>query len=146
MFALLIGYQYRSAAVVAGEAAAAQPDSVSLVDELHAQPGTRVPHAWVRQDGKPVSTLDLLGHDFTVFTGDDGGRWSGAAAAVSAALGVPISVQLIDADDAWAAVTGLTPSGALLVRPDDFVGWRADELPRDPEKELFQVLSAILAR
>jgi len=32
------------------------------------------------------------------------------------------------------------------VRPDDFVGWRADRLPADPESELRQVLSAILAR
>jgi putative polyketide hydroxylase len=31
------------------------------------------------------------------------------------------------------------------VRPDDFVGWRADRLPADPEHELHQALSAILA-
>jgi hypothetical protein len=49
-------------------------------------------------------------------------------------------------DDAWAAATGLAPAGALLVRPDDFVGWRADELPADPEGELRQALSAILCR
>lgn len=145
MFALLIGYQYRSAAVVTDAAVPPDPDAVSLVDELRAQPGTRVPHAWVGRDGKQVSTLDLLGRDFTVLTGDDG-QWSSAAAAVSAALGVPIMVQRIDADGAWAAATGLAPSGALVVRPDDFVGWRTDELPDDPEAQLHQVLSAILAR
>jgi putative polyketide hydroxylase len=32
------------------------------------------------------------------------------------------------------------------VRPDDFVGWRADKLPADPEKQLHHALSAILAR
>ena len=47
-------------------------------------------------------------------------------------------------DDAWVAVTGLAAEGALLVRPDDFIGWRAEELPRDPADELRQVLSAIL--
>jgi putative polyketide hydroxylase len=146
MFAVLIGYQYRSAAVVAAESAALQPNGVSLVDELRAQPGTRVPHAWLCRDGKQVSTLDLLGRDFTVLTGDGGGRWSSAAAAVSAALGVPISVQRVDADGAWAALTGLGPSGAVLVRPDDFVGWRADELPDEPKTQLRQALSAILAR
>ena len=56
MFALLIGYQYRSAAVVTSD-----PDDGYLVEELRGQPGTRVPHAWVR-DG--VSTLDLLGGRF----------------------------------------------------------------------------------
>jgi putative polyketide hydroxylase len=145
MFALIIGYQYRSAAVVTDATAPADPDAVSLVEELRAQPGTRVPHTWVCRDGEQVSTLDLLGRDFTVLTGDDG-QWSGAAAAVSAALGVPITVQRVDVDGEWGAVTGLTPSGALLVRPDDFVGWRTDELPDDPEAQLHQVLSAILAR
>ena len=139
MFSLLIGYRYRSAAVVSGELPA-DSDGVQLVEELRGQPGTRVPHVWVR-DG--VSTLDLLGPGFTVLTGDE--RWRGAATSASAALGIPITMHRIG-DDAWAAATGLAPPGALLVRPDDFVGWRADELPADPEGELRQALSAILCR
>jgi putative polyketide hydroxylase len=153
MFALLIGYQYRSAAVVTDESASADPDAVSLVDELRGQPGTRVPHAWVRRDGQQVSTLDLLGPGFTLLTGDSGDRWLAAAASASAALGVPIDVHRIgadgdigDPDGAWAAITRLASDGAVLVRPDDFVGWRADKLPADPESELRQALSAILAR
>ena len=153
MFSLLVGYQYRSAAVVTDESAPADPDAVSLVHELRGQPGTRVPHAWVRRDRQRVSTLDLLGPGFTLFTGDGGERWSTAAASASETLGVPINVHRIgangntvDPDGAWAAVTGLAPDGALLVRPDDFVGWRADELPSSPETELCQALSVILAR
>jgi putative polyketide hydroxylase len=153
MFSLLVGYQYRSAAVVTGEPAPADPDVASLVDELHGQPGTRVPHVWVQHDGRRVSTLDLVGRSFTLLTGEDGAAWSGAAAATSAALDVPIAVHRIgpvgdavDPDGAWAQASGLAPGGALLVRPDDFVGWRADELPADPESELRQALSAILAR
>ena len=146
MFALLIGYQYRSDAVADPEFPVVQPDSVSLVEELRGQPGTRVPHVWVRRDGKQVSTLDLLGPRFTLLTMDDGGGWSSAAESVSAELGIPITVERIDADTAWTAVTGLGPGGALLVRPDDFVGWRTDELPDDPQTKLRQALSAILAR
>jgi 2-polyprenyl-6-methoxyphenol hydroxylase-like FAD-dependent oxidoreductase len=134
MFALLTGYQYRSAAVVSDDPAPADPDAVCLVDELRGQPGTRVPHVWVR-DG--VSTLDLLGPEFTVLTGDE--RWCAAAASASVAAHRIIS-------DEWAAITGLAPEGALLVRPDDFIGWRADQLPADPEAELRQALSAILSR
>lgn len=126
MFALLIGYRYRSAAVVAS-------DGGDLVDELRGQPGTRVPHIWVR-DG--VSTLDLLGPDFTLLTGDE--RWCAAAASAS------VAAHRIDNDE-WAAITGLAPEGALLVRPDDFVGWRAERLPADPEGELRQALSTILS-
>jgi hypothetical protein len=138
MFELLIGYRYRSAAVVSGEPVM-DADAVQLVEELRAQPGTRVPHVWVREG---VSTLDLLGPGFTVLTGDE--RWRGAVTSASA-LGMPIAMQCLR-DDAWAAATGLAPAGALLVRPDDFVGWRADELPGDPEGELRQALSTILSR
>jgi 2-polyprenyl-6-methoxyphenol hydroxylase-like FAD-dependent oxidoreductase len=129
MFALMVGYRYRSAAVLSDE-----PDSGGLVAELRGQPGTRVPHAWVR-DG--VSTLDLLGPGFTVLTRDE--RWCAAAAAAS------LAAHRIDSDE-WAAITELGPGGALLVRPDDFVGWRAGELPDDPETALRQALSAILCR
>ena len=153
MFSLLIGYQYRSAAVVSDQPAPADRDAALLVDELRGQPGTRVPHVWVQHAGRRVSTLDLLGHDFTLLTGEGGGPWAEAAAAASAALGVPIAVRQIgpagdvfDPDGAWAQVTGLPTDGALLVRPDDFVGWRTDRLPADPEHELHRALSAILAR
>ena len=105
-----------------------------LVEELRGQPGTRVPHVWVRNG---VSTLDLLGGGFTLLTGDE--RWCAAAASVS------VAAHRIYSDE-WAAMTGLSPEGALLVRPDDFVGWRADELPDDPEADLRQALSTILCR
>lgn len=104
------------------------------MEELRGQPGTRVPHVWVR-DG--VSTLDLIGGEFTVLSGDE--RWCAAAASAS------IAAHRIDGDE-WAAVTGLSPEGALLIRPDDFVGWRVEKLPADPEGELRQVLSTILAQ
>jgi putative polyketide hydroxylase len=153
MFSLLVGYQYHSAAVVTDQPAPADPDVASLVEELRGQPGTRVPHVWVQHGGRRVSTLDLLGGSFTLLTTEDRAPWAAAAAGASAALGVPIAVHQIggsggalDPDGAWAKVTGLAPDGALLVRPDDFVGWRAERLPADPERELRQALSAILAR
>lgn len=123
MFALLIGYRYP----VDGR-------PMQLVEELRAQPGTRVPHVWVREG---VSTLDLLGPGFTVLTGDE--RWCGAAASAS------VAAHRIHSDQ-WAAVTGLAPEGALLVRPDDFVGWRADVMAADPEGELRQAVTTILCR
>ena len=153
MFSLLVGYQYRSAAVVSDQPAPDDPDAVSLVDELRGQPGSRVPHAWVQHGGKRVSTLDLVGQDFTLLTDDDGAPWTEAAASASAVLGIPITVHRIgpagdtrDPDRAWLQAAGLAPGGALLVRPDDFVGWRAAALPQSPEDDLRRVLCQILGR
>jgi putative polyketide hydroxylase len=134
LFSILIGYQYRSAAVISDQK---DSDAISLVDKLEGQPGTRVPHAWV-QEG--ISTLDLVGRDFTILVRDDAAIWTAAAAAVSATLGVPIAARTVG------ELPGLAGHGALLVRPDDFIGWRADELPADPEKALHQALSTLLAR
>jgi putative polyketide hydroxylase len=153
MFELLVGYRYRSTAVITAEPEPTNPDDVQLIDGLRGQPGTRVPHAWVRRGGRRVSTLDLLGPRFTVLTRDEGELWHEAAAKASAALNIPITVQIIgtrgdvvDIDGRWAATTGLARDGALLVRPDDFVGWRAETAGPDPGGDLLHALSAILCR
>jgi putative polyketide hydroxylase len=155
LFYMIAGYKYRSAAVVTDEPAATDPDVVQLVDgeELHGEPGTRVPHAWVQRNGVRASTLDLLGTGFTLFTGSAGAAWVRAADLVSASLGASIDVHIIgpdeeiaDVDGRWAGLTRLAPDAALLVRPDDFVGWRAESLPSAPEESLRQVLCQILGR
>jgi putative polyketide hydroxylase len=153
MFSLLVGYQYRSAAVVSDQSASDDSDAVSLVDELRGQPGTRVPHVWVQHDGERVSTLDLVGHDFTLLTDDHGSAWTEAAASASAVLGIPITVHRIgpagdvrDPDRAWLQAAGIATGGALLVRPDDFVGWRAATLPQSPADDLRRALCQILGR
>jgi hypothetical protein len=155
LFYIVAGYKYRSAAVVTEEPAPTDPDAVQLVDaeELRGEPGTRVPHAWVQRDGARVSTLDLLGPGFTLFTGSAGTPWVAAADEVSMSLRVPIEVHHIgpdadirDVDGGWAQLTGLAPDAALLVRPDDFVAWRAQALPESPGTDLHQVLCRILGR
>ncbi|MDP7701374.1 FAD-dependent monooxygenase [Mycobacterium sp. TY815] len=133
MFELLIGYRYRSAAVLTDDP---DPGALELVQELRGQPGTRVPHVWLQRDGNRMSTLDLLGPRFTLLSADE--RWRAAAA------GLQVAMHRIDEPE-WLDVTGLGATGALLVRPDDFVGWRVEEMPDDPAGALQQALSAILA-
>ncbi|MGX9787248.1 FAD-dependent monooxygenase [Mycobacterium sp. MMS18-G62] len=144
MFALLAGYRYHSAAVVTDDAGPA--DGVAFVDELRGQAGTRMPHIWIERGGTRVSTLDLLGPGFTLFTGDDGGAWDAPAASAAKTVGVPLNVHRLDEDGAWVRATGLEPDGALLVRPDAFVGWRTPSLPQRPDHELVHSLSTILTR
>jgi putative polyketide hydroxylase len=154
-FYMIAGYKYRSRAVVTDEPAPSDPDQVQLVDgeQLHGEPGTRLPHAWVQRDGQRVSTLDLRGSGLRLFTGAGGAAWVSAAGLVSASLGIPIDVYRVgpeeviqDLDGRWAQLTNLSPEAALLVRPDDIVGWRADTLPGSPADELRKVILQIFAR
>jgi hypothetical protein len=100
-------------------------------------PGCRLPHAWLgtHQPSKQLSTLDLCGQGgFTILTGIGGEGWKPAAAEVSKKIGFDIRVYTIgincDHQDIyfkWADHMEIDESGAVLVRPDLFVGWRAHE-------------------
>lgn len=128
-----------------------------LYYEPNTYPGCRLPHVWLNKavPGKPVSTIDVAGHGvFTLFTGIGGESWKVSAERVSRNLGVPIRVHSIgfrqDWEDMyfdWERVRGVQESGAVLVRPDRFVAWRAAEVldgVEACEEKLKRVLSAIL--
>ena len=109
-------------------------DRHELVHTPSAWPGAKLPHAWlVNQDGRRVSTLDLVGHGrFTLLTGLAGTAWPAAAAEVSALLGMDIAVARIgshgarDAYGDWSRVTRLPEEACLLVRPDGYIAWRSE--------------------
>jgi putative polyketide hydroxylase len=154
-FYMIAGYKYRSRAVVTGEPAPSNAAQVQLVEseQLHGEAGTRLPHAWVQRNGDRLSTLDLHDSALRLFIGASGAPWASAASSVSALLGIPIDVYRVgpeeairDQDGQWALRTGLSPEAALLVRPDDFVGWRADTIPRSPADALHNTIRQILAR
>ena len=75
--------------------------------ESIARPGTRAPH-FALKDGR--STLDLFGRRFVLLHGP---AWSGSVPAHA-------DVHRID-DPGFPEAYGITPSGAVLVRPDGFV-------------------------
>ena len=118
-------------------------------------PGARLPHAWVYEhdSGAKHSTLDLCGRGlFTVLTGIGGEAWCAAAEAVGQELNLNIRCHVIgprqryvDHVGEWARAAEISDSGCLLVRPDQHVAWRLEELASDPEAELRRVLRAILA-
>ncbi|KIH94522.1 2,4-dichlorophenol 6-monooxygenase [Sporothrix brasiliensis 5110] len=115
-----------------------------LYHEPNTYPGSRLPHVWLNHgaipSAKPTSTIDIAGHGkFVLFTGIGGDAWHGAASRVSEALGgVPLHVHTVgfrqqweDFYFAWAELRGVGESGAVLVRPDRFVAWRAQEVAGD---------------
>jgi 2-polyprenyl-6-methoxyphenol hydroxylase-like FAD-dependent oxidoreductase len=83
-------------------------------DELRMDLGGRIAHHWVRTGEGVVSTLDLLGPGWTLFTGPDPGGWRAAAEAGPG--GPPVTVRTLDAVAARAVGTG--QAGAVLARPD----------------------------
>lgn len=125
------GYSYNSRAIV--------PDSASQIFripwsfaawmlDLNGRPGTRVPHLWVQQEVQRISTLDLCGKGFTLLAGTDGSAWRDAALKTAASLDIDITAfcigpsgDLVDSKQQWEPLAGISPKGALLIRPDGFV-------------------------
>ncbi|TXN31168.1 FAD-dependent monooxygenase [Lacisediminihabitans profunda] len=146
-----LGYRYQSSAI--RPEADVPPSLHGDPREARGLPGTRAPHLFVERDGERLSTLDLFGTRFVVLAGSEGTRWEHAVAAASAELALPIDLHLIggeggptDPDASFEALYGLTASGAVLVRPDGFIAWRAPTDEAANGSELGEPLAAILGR
>lgn len=149
------GYEYASQAIVSDHTSARSLlwQLLSGTIGLDGRPGTRAPHAWVAYQGKRISTLDLFGKGFILLVGPDGDAWRQAASAVAAHLDIDLTAysvgpagDLRDAKNHWLSKAGISPQGALLVRPDGFVAWRARKQHGDLQQELEQTLTHILPR
>ncbi|WP_435175091.1 FAD-dependent monooxygenase [Actinacidiphila sp. bgisy145] len=106
------GYHYAGSPLVVG--GQQQPDIAMGTYLRRAQPGFRLPHAWLDDDR---SVLDVLGPGFTLLRTDPGvstAAWKAAAGA----LGVPLSVADLPAEH-----SDRYPAELLLVRPDSHVAW-----------------------
>jgi 2,4-dichlorophenol 6-monooxygenase len=148
--------RYKSPAVVTD---GQMEPAYELDAELHYQPttwpGARLPHAWLfDRHGERHSTLDLVGKGrFTLLTGLSGEAWAAAAQEVAKAMGIELVAHVIgprrdivDHHGDWARAREVGEGGCVLVRPDQHVAWRAEELSENPEADLTRVLAAILHR
>jgi 2-polyprenyl-6-methoxyphenol hydroxylase-like FAD-dependent oxidoreductase len=151
----IIGYRYRSAAIVGDGIATPEQDGIELLDQplLNGFPGTRVPHLWVERQGQRISTLDLLDGRFVLFAGPGGAAWCETAKMLArrgvidlAAYCIGPRADLLDVENNWQTKMDISAKGAVLVRPDGFVAWRANTLDIHAESVLEQVLSHILCR
>jgi 2-polyprenyl-6-methoxyphenol hydroxylase-like FAD-dependent oxidoreductase len=151
LFHPIVGYRYRSQAIVSDDAAGPEQDIALLArEELTGEPGTRVPHLWFGRQGMRISSLDLLDGRFVLLAGPEGAAWCKAMAAVADRLGISVAafqvgVDLIDTENKWQAKMGVAAGGAMLLRPDGFVAWRSGG-DAGPESTLVQVLSQVLCR
>ncbi len=142
-FSLEIGTRYNSRAVVP------EPGAEDALHEhpreSHGRPGSRAPHVFVERDGARVSALDLFGRDFVLLAAAGGEAWRTAALAAAKELGVPIDCHVIEAPQ-FADAYGITAAGAVLIRPDGVVGWRAAEADGAAENTMRGTLASLLCR
>ncbi|GHK02835.1 hypothetical protein SY2F82_46320 [Streptomyces sp. Y2F8-2] len=154
---VVLGYRYPEGAVAGADPAQpVVPDAVRLTGE----PGSRAPHLWLRRSSARLSTLDLYERAMVLLSdARSTAGWHDAARRIAVTDGVRLETYRIgtgpDADltydegegtgpGDWARAYGTTTDGAVLVRPDGFVAWRAPGAVPDPVGALREVLGAVL--
>jgi len=143
-----LGYCYHSSAVIPDKDERGLPHDHPR--ETKARPGTRAPHLELERNGRKLSTLDLFRENFVLLAAPQGEAWCDAARAAAKRLKLDIDVHqigaagLIDPSGSFSEAYGITPKGAVLVRPDGFVAWRAKDAAGASAKTLVSVMSSIL--
>jgi 2-polyprenyl-6-methoxyphenol hydroxylase-like FAD-dependent oxidoreductase len=125
-------------------------------DQVHADPrttrglpGSRLPHYWLERDGARLSSIDLAG-GWLLLAGPQGEAWPAAAIAAGREFsGLPVEAwrvgdRLSDPTGGFCASVGISPAGAILVRPDGFVAWRSEQAVADPATALRAAFSRAL--
>lgn len=145
--AIELGPVYTSGSIV-GSTPADEP-SWQNPREAGAHLGGRLPHLWVDRGGERISTLDVIGKGMVLLTGPDGHDWLRAAEALGDDLdGYAIGPdgELRAETDAFAAAFAMPGDGALLVRPDGTIAWRADSADTGAAAMLRAALDGALTR
>jgi 2-polyprenyl-6-methoxyphenol hydroxylase-like FAD-dependent oxidoreductase len=144
------GYVYHSLAVIPEGGA----DTRGHVNprESKAMPGTRAPHLYLKKGSEQISTLDLFGRNFVLLTGPEGNAWAECASAAAKQVPVPLDVHSVgksglrDSGGEFQTAYGISPTGAVLVRPDGFVAWRAKTADGASIPQFAGVLNSALCR
>jgi 2,4-dichlorophenol 6-monooxygenase len=110
------------------------------------RPGARLPHAWLERAGERISTLDLLdARGPVLLIGAKAAGWREAARCTGVwVVSIGDGGDVTDPEGAWSRLCGISSEGALLVRPDGHVGWRAVGESADSERALRSALERIL--
>jgi 2-polyprenyl-6-methoxyphenol hydroxylase-like FAD-dependent oxidoreductase len=142
-FSMEIGYRYNSAAVVL------DPDDDRALHqhprESKGRPGSRAPHLYVERDGTRVSTLDLFGRNFVLLLAPGADAWHDGAEAAANELGLPLDTHIV-AEEEFPDAYGISAAGAVLVRPDGVVGWRARDGTGASQATMHDILTTLLQR
>jgi 2-polyprenyl-6-methoxyphenol hydroxylase-like FAD-dependent oxidoreductase len=145
---IAFGYRYPATS-------SSSQDQVCYEDPHHptGRPGTHAPHVILQRQEEQISTFDLFGRHFVLLTGPDGQSWKDGARHAAQQLGLVLETcsigdtgDLLDPDGRFLAAYGVGTNGAVLVRPDGFIAWRAECAQKDAGQVLESVLMQLLGR
>jgi putative polyketide hydroxylase len=143
--AITLGYRYRSDAILSEDLETSPIDPGAL----NGQPGTRAPHVAVSNGGKWMSSLDFYRSHPVLLVGPRGDHWLDAGAKLATEFHLGIHHIGADADrsaETFLQAHGINETGAILIRPDGFVAWRAPSKEASPIEELADALGHVLGR
>jgi 2,4-dichlorophenol 6-monooxygenase len=146
MLGLQLGYAYERGALLPDGSEAPRVAHPVRDPVPSSRPGARLPHGWLTDRPGRRSTLDLVALDrLTLLVGPDGDGWRDAARTIGSTVQcVRVAVDAADPHDWWTSVAGLRPGGALLVRPDQHVAFRARDAVADAPAVLRRAVAAAL--
>ncbi|KAA0998532.1 hypothetical protein FVF58_44440 [Paraburkholderia panacisoli] len=148
------GYTYQAGALIADDVPAPIPLDRDGDFRSSSTPGHSLPHAWLENTRGRYSINELVGRGrFLLIAGEHGQAWCTAARKLAARLGISLDALTIDVHDGdrfdfrceWLKQREFGPAGAVLVRPDHFIAWRAMGEGDDPDAVLAAALKRILA-
>lgn len=135
---VIFGQRYDAGAILRD---GALPDApFEAFAALSGQPGTRAPHHLIEHQGQTLSLLDLFDRDFVLLS--QAPAWHTAAEAIRTECSLPLASWGLGAEGPLGSY-GISDQGAVLVRPDGFVAWRALEPADDPKATLLGVLDQL---
>ena len=147
---IAFGYCYASAALPSNS------EELGWFEDPHhptGRPGTHAAHVVLERNSEQCSTLDLFGQHCVLLTGIEGEAWCDAAKHVAERLKITLNAYRIgsqgDFDDSanrFLEAYGIRSDGAVLVRPDGFIGWRAEVASAHAQSELECGLLHMLGR
>ena len=117
---LQLGHRYDDSPICVPDGSAPTPDDFRTYVPT-ARPGSRAPHAWLR-DGR--STLDLFGRSFVLLQFGSGEYSAAALIEAFSARKIPLEIVTLTEPD----IAALYERRFVLVRPDGHVAWRADAI------------------
>lgn len=115
-------------------------------DEWNGQPGTHLPHFWVKKDAQTIPVLDIV-DSWTLISREK--AWTEAVSYANKvgyrdirSILIGEDVQMLSQDD-FTQLLGISESGAVLIRPDGYIAWRKQELPVKADDILIEALSKV---